>query len=510
VRLTPDLARPGRPAVPLTVSTLLLGLALLGGPARADAGSCPNAGLPGTPYQGYGASTPGGAGKPIYRVTTRADSGPGSLRDALSRGDRCVVFDVAGEIVLRSQLSIKGGFVTVDGFSAPAPGITLRDYGLMMWGTGGVHDVIVRGLRIRNAGQGTCGGIDDHTAGACWDGIQIKSGATRVVIDHVSIDNASDGAIDIARSSDVTVQWSILSGTGKSSLIEGSTRVSMHHNLFIDAQNRNPQAQWDTSPPATVLDFRNNLVWGYAAYGTVVLGKATANVVQNYYHSAARPEPRQALVAHGRAYASGNESGSGADVDGARSESRPFSASTVTTTDACRAAAEVQDEAGARGAGLAADAVDRAHLKRMPDVLPGCGAATAATSAPTPAPSATASVARPDLVMTTLAMASTLQRGQEFGIDFAIANRGTASAATSRVKIYLSTDRGVSSGDVLLRDRSVSALAPGASQSHGIVEVIPTTVKPGAYYVVFAVDQGALVTESNEGNNVRAVAVTVR
>lgn len=55
-------------------------------------------------YQGFGANTPGGGGQPLYRVTNLSDSGPGSLRDALSQGNRHIVFDVAGEISLLSRM----------------------------------------------------------------------------------------------------------------------------------------------------------------------------------------------------------------------------------------------------------------------------------------------------------------------------------------------------------------------------------------------------------------------
>ena len=51
-------------------------------------------------YQGFGAKTPGGSGKAIVRVANLNDSGPGSFRDAVSQGNRTVVFDVGGELVL--------------------------------------------------------------------------------------------------------------------------------------------------------------------------------------------------------------------------------------------------------------------------------------------------------------------------------------------------------------------------------------------------------------------------
>jgi pectate lyase len=361
----PATARPRRMIVTAPAIAAVLGWASVAGAA------CANPGIPGAAHQGFGADTTGGAGRPVYQVTTLADSGPGSLRDALSRGDRCVVFAVAGDIVLRKPLSVRGAFVTVDGLSAPAPGITLRDYGIAVWGSGGARDVILRGLRIRDAGHRTCAGMRDHRAGACWDGIQIKNGAARVLIDHVSVDNASDGAIDIARSSDVTVQWSILSGTRKTVLLAASTRISMHHNLFVGGLTRNPQADWDpkggSTPPDTVLDLRNNVVWDFAAYGTVVRGAATVNVVRNYYHSAARPSAAQALVVRGpaRVHAAGNASGTGADVNAHGTEPDALPAARLLTADPCTAVAEVRDGAGARGRAVELDAVDRAAVARI-------------------------------------------------------------------------------------------------------------------------------------------------
>jgi hypothetical protein len=360
---------------------LMLVLAATLAPADADATTCPNTGVPGTPYQGFGASTTGGAGRPVYRVTHLGDAGPGSLRDALSRGDRCIVFDTAGDIDLRNQIYVKGGSITVDGFTAPAPGITLRDHGISIWGNHGASNVILRGLRYRNSGEKSCA-----SSRGCYDGIQIKNGARRVVIDHISSDRAPDGALDItgkpdSLTQDVTVQWSIISGTTHQSLIHRATRVSMHHNLFIDGQNRNPQADWDstlsTVPPDVVLDFRNNVIWNFSAYGTIVRRNATANVVDNYYYSAARPNAARALVIdrQGRAHAAGNFSGNGVDVNALGTATTPFPAASISTTDSCTAVQDVADQAGARGRAFGLDAVDRRHIAQLSSgELGGCPA----------------------------------------------------------------------------------------------------------------------------------------
>jgi len=392
-----------KPCLRLLAGALTLSIAVLLGPAGAHAEPCANSGIPGTPYEGFGADAAGGAGQPIYRVTTLADSGPGSLRTALQdrAGHRCIVFDVAGDIVLRDQIYVRGAFLTVDGFTAPSPGITLRDYGIGIWGTYGAHDVILRGLRFRDAGQKSCA-----AGGTCYDGIELKNGASRVVIDRVSSNHARDGVLDLSASAgeevtrDVTIQWSIFSGAYNQSLLYRAIRVSMHHNLFIDGVNRNPMVLWDksraTHPPGLQLDFRSNAVVNFTAYGTLVVDNGTANVVGNYYKAVSgislgtTPLPMRTLTnTHGTVYADGNVSGDGVNVDARGTEPREFSAPAITTTDACRAAYEVRKWAGARGPEFDLDTVDSSSIARISTKqLPGCSAESVVSTPPPPVVSA--------------------------------------------------------------------------------------------------------------------------
>lgn len=283
---------------------------------------------------GFGAATPGGAGGAVVRVTTLDDAGPGSLREALRAGNRTVVFDVAGDIVLREPLYVGGAYVTIDGFTAPAPGITLRNWGLIVRGTRGAHDVIVRGLRVR---------------GAAIDGIQVSYGAYNVLIEHVSVAASGDGNIDITEQSrDVTVAWSILAGTAKNMLIKyGASRVTLHHNIFIGNASRNPQARIDDAgghATRTTLDMRHNLVWDSASYGTLIWEGAWANVAHNFYGAS-----RNAItVDRARAWVQGNRAADGGALDSAGTESLPFDAPPVGGADACTSARAALDGAGAR------------------------------------------------------------------------------------------------------------------------------------------------------------------
>jgi hypothetical protein len=141
-----------------------------------------------------GAATHGGAvpGAAMIHVTTLADSGPGSLRQAFSApGPKVIVFDVGGVIHLASDLKLATDRTTIAGQTAPAPGITL---------TGGsfrlrASDVVLQHIAIRPGPAGT------PLANGNRDALTIGGGSHAVHdirVENVSLSWSVDENADIA------------------------------------------------------------------------------------------------------------------------------------------------------------------------------------------------------------------------------------------------------------------------------------------------------------------------
>ncbi len=112
--------------------------------AGAQTSALPNA-------YGFGANATGGRGGTIYHVTNLSDSGPGSFRDAVSAGNRIVVFDVGGYIVLQSPVSLSSN-LTIAGQTAPGSGIGIMASEVSL---SGKTNIIMRNVRMRQGNQDT-------------------------------------------------------------------------------------------------------------------------------------------------------------------------------------------------------------------------------------------------------------------------------------------------------------------------------------------------------------------
>src|ERR1700739_2249228 len=94
---------------------------------------------------GYGAYATGGRGGTVYHVTTLADSGTGSFRDAVSHSGRIIVFDVGGYINLQTAVSCSSS-LTIAGQTAPGGGIGIMGAEVSFYNRA---NIICRNVRFR-------------------------------------------------------------------------------------------------------------------------------------------------------------------------------------------------------------------------------------------------------------------------------------------------------------------------------------------------------------------------
>ncbi|MDE5826050.1 MAG: Por secretion system protein, partial [Duncaniella sp.] len=176
-----------------------LGCGLLGMSLTAIAADGGLLAFPGA--EGFGRFTTGGRGGEIYHVTNLNDAGPGSLRDAVSKEGRIIVFDVSGVIELKSALVFKGNN-TILGQTAPGEGIQV--YGDRV-SFSNATNLIVRNMRFRMGVGGTNG------ADACG-----VANGTDMIFDHLSVLWGRDENFSVSwdnkntRPANITIQNSII------------------------------------------------------------------------------------------------------------------------------------------------------------------------------------------------------------------------------------------------------------------------------------------------------------
>jgi hypothetical protein len=225
-------------------------------------------------FEGYGNATPGGENGEIYRVTTLRDGGPGSLRDGVlerTSRPRKIVFDIGGTISLTKDLLVNQPYLTIDGSSAPSPGITItQDWFTWEFVVGGTHDVVLRDLRFLGlfVDGGQTGG---NNAVVTIDGDRKPDLAVkRIVFDHLTVTRAGDAGPDIwGNAEDITIQWCLFFDSLHPTTVSGYAdqihtvrqRISMHHNVYALNSERNPQLRADIR----TFDYVNNIVYGWGS-----------------------------------------------------------------------------------------------------------------------------------------------------------------------------------------------------------------------------------------------------
>jgi hypothetical protein len=196
------------------------------------------------------------------------DAGTGSFRDAVSVGNRIVVFDVGGYVSLQSAVSIKSN-LTIAGQTAPGDGIGFMAGEVSF---NGASNVIVRYVRFRQ-------GLLDPNAKK--SGINLLN-ATNIILDHVSVEFAQYDNIDAVGATNITVQYSIdANPTGQQ--FGAHTEMTggfftWYADLFANAHGRCPLAKSNTQ-------YVNNVVYnyGYAYAAGDTSGKFWHDIIHNYF-----------------------------------------------------------------------------------------------------------------------------------------------------------------------------------------------------------------------------------
>jgi len=217
-----------------------------------------------TPY-GYGAGATGGS--TVFHVTNLNDSGAGSLRDALSASGRNIVFDVSGTITISSTLVIPDNTT----INSTAQNITVTGYNVSM---SGGDNIIIRNMRFRETLTGPSGKCSLQGAPA-----------SNVMIDHCSLELGRWDCLEFTGGShDITVQYCII-GQGVDpqyfgGLFDADDHISLHHNLWIDNNNRNPKLKCNGH-------YINNVVYNWMDAGGLQGGHSSApwksDFIGNYF-----------------------------------------------------------------------------------------------------------------------------------------------------------------------------------------------------------------------------------
>jgi len=215
---------------------------------------------------GFGRFATGGRGGLTYHVKNLNDSGEGSFRDAVSRPNRTVVFDIGGVIQIHDKIHVAEQ-VTIAGQTAPGDGIVIYGNGLSF-----SSNCITRYVRFR--------GSINMPKGAC---VVVVDSVHDVIFDHISVEWGRWDDFHIKDSKNVTVQYSLIGEPIDpqrfGALFENPERVTIQHCLWIDNQSRNPKAK-------AGIEYINNVVYNWGVNG-LVGGHSGAvhnqDIINNYF-----------------------------------------------------------------------------------------------------------------------------------------------------------------------------------------------------------------------------------
>lgn len=221
----------------------------------------------------------------VRKVTNLNDSGTGSWRDAVTQANSLVVFEVAGNIPLDSNVTIAenvyiagqtafryggGGVNIYKGTSFNGPMVTI-----------GNNNVIIRYLNLSGW---------PNPENCCTDALRL-GGVSNVIIDHVTARYGNDEIIDFSGvNSDVTIQYSIVSyalaekesgvtpGSSRAVLMNGTNRFTFLGVLMAENSTRNALYQSAGNEPQGRGELVNNAWFNVADQGFVYRTGSEGNI----------------------------------------------------------------------------------------------------------------------------------------------------------------------------------------------------------------------------------------
>ncbi|MCX7015311.1 MAG: pectate lyase [Candidatus Sumerlaeota bacterium] len=253
--------------------------------------------------EGFGRFAKGGRGGDVYHVNNLNDAGPGSLREgiATAKSPRTIVFDVSGNIRLRSKIEMKNkAFLTIAGQTAPGDGITVCDQTLSL---SNCHDMIIRYIRLRLGDRNKpTGGADTLTT----------EDIDNLIMDHVSLSWAVDGTHDLRRGGNFTLQWCLMGEALNQSIHEKgahamlasyrdpTANLTLHHSIFTTSRDRHPtlgSGGKDKANTGHLIDFRNNVIYNWSKMsstesGTTNFGDNMVVAVNNVWRPGPESDPK--------------------------------------------------------------------------------------------------------------------------------------------------------------------------------------------------------------------------
>jgi subtilisin family serine protease/subtilase family serine protease len=115
----------------------------------------------------------------------------------------------------------------------------------------------------------------------------------------------------------------------------------------------------------------------------------------------------------------------------------------------------------------------------------------------------------PDLTVTALIAPSSAVAGTSINAADTTKNVGGDTMPASFTSFYLARNSVLDSSAVLLTNRPVASLVPGASDTASAALIIPASTTAGLYYIIAKADGDNATAEPQESNNTRAKSITI-